>query len=215
MTFRVVRTNQYNQDLGLIHSTNGNHLENPNEGSSIDHQVTIYLHDQNITMFPTNETCWWICVRVSAGCSAGVDVNAGQLSCSSKRKHRRFVVATGSPAASESLRFCLLYPAAGVISCATSFEFLPESSGFLAGLVLAQYKLLRGSSFPLLFGVSCIAPAFYSLLFISVVLLLSVLGFDPMSLRGLVCFFVALFSGNPGSTAGRGFNPAGGAPGGG
>ncbi|KZV48575.1 hypothetical protein F511_21684 [Dorcoceras hygrometricum] len=40
MTFRVVRTNQYNQDLGLIHSTNGNHLESPNEGSSIDHQST-------------------------------------------------------------------------------------------------------------------------------------------------------------------------------
>ncbi|KZV17140.1 TMV resistance protein N-like [Dorcoceras hygrometricum] len=38
MTFRVVRTNQYNQDLRLIHSTNGNHLESPNEGSSIDHQ---------------------------------------------------------------------------------------------------------------------------------------------------------------------------------
>ncbi|KZV27071.1 hypothetical protein F511_32685 [Dorcoceras hygrometricum] len=38
MTFRVVRTNQYNQDLGLIHSTNGNHLESSNEGSSIDHQ---------------------------------------------------------------------------------------------------------------------------------------------------------------------------------
>ncbi|KZV23541.1 patatin-like protein 2 [Dorcoceras hygrometricum] len=56
MTFRFVRTNQYNQDLGLIHSTNGNHLESPNEGSSIDHQVTIYLHAQNITMFPTNET---------------------------------------------------------------------------------------------------------------------------------------------------------------
>ncbi|KZV46828.1 triacylglycerol lipase [Dorcoceras hygrometricum] len=56
MTFRVVRTNQYNQDLGLIHSTNGNHLKSPNEGSSIDHQVTIYLHAQNITMFPTNET---------------------------------------------------------------------------------------------------------------------------------------------------------------
>ncbi|KZV22661.1 hypothetical protein F511_09355 [Dorcoceras hygrometricum] len=50
---------------------------------------------------------------------------------------------------------------------------------------------------------------------ISVLLLLSVLGFDPMSLRGLVCSFVVLFSGNPGSTAGRGFNPAGGAPGGG
>ncbi|KZV39994.1 hypothetical protein F511_15246 [Dorcoceras hygrometricum] len=56
MTFRVVRTNQYNQDLGLIHSTNGSHLESPNEGSLIDHQVTIYLHAQNITMFPTNET---------------------------------------------------------------------------------------------------------------------------------------------------------------
>ncbi|KZV26862.1 hypothetical protein F511_29485 [Dorcoceras hygrometricum] len=56
MTFRVVRTNQYNQDLGLIHSTNGNHLKSPNEGSSIDHQVTIHLHAQNITMFPTNET---------------------------------------------------------------------------------------------------------------------------------------------------------------
>ncbi|KZV33537.1 hypothetical protein F511_18100 [Dorcoceras hygrometricum] len=50
------KTNQYNQDLGLIHSTNGNHLECPNEGSSIDHQVTIHLHAQNITMFPTNET---------------------------------------------------------------------------------------------------------------------------------------------------------------
>ncbi|KZV56603.1 hypothetical protein F511_09938 [Dorcoceras hygrometricum] len=52
------KTNQYNQDLGLIHSTNGNNLESPNEGSSIDHQVTIHLHAQNITMFPTNET-WY------------------------------------------------------------------------------------------------------------------------------------------------------------
>ncbi|KZV36905.1 hypothetical protein F511_08717 [Dorcoceras hygrometricum] len=50
------KTNQYNQDIGLFHSTNGNHLESPNEGSLIDHQVTIYLHAQNITMFPTNET---------------------------------------------------------------------------------------------------------------------------------------------------------------
>ncbi|KZV47732.1 hypothetical protein F511_11935 [Dorcoceras hygrometricum] len=40
MTFRVVSTNQYNQYLGLIHSTNGNHLESPNDGSSIDHQET-------------------------------------------------------------------------------------------------------------------------------------------------------------------------------
>ncbi|KZV57173.1 hypothetical protein F511_13408 [Dorcoceras hygrometricum] len=43
MTFRVVRTNQYNQDLGIIHSTNGNHLESPNEGSSIYHQVKLQL----------------------------------------------------------------------------------------------------------------------------------------------------------------------------
>ncbi|KZV31320.1 epsin-2 [Dorcoceras hygrometricum] len=43
MTFRVVRTNQYNQDLGLIHSTNDNHLESPNEGSSIDHQELLGL----------------------------------------------------------------------------------------------------------------------------------------------------------------------------
>ncbi|KZV27815.1 hypothetical protein F511_36391 [Dorcoceras hygrometricum] len=70
MTFRVVRTNQYNQDLGLIHSTNGNHLESPNEGSSIDHQVTIHMHAQNITMFPTNETwyfAWQILVSSSGG----------------------------------------------------------------------------------------------------------------------------------------------------
>ncbi|KZV49925.1 hypothetical protein F511_40277 [Dorcoceras hygrometricum] len=65
MTFRVVRTNQYNQDLGLIHSTNGNHLESPNEGSSMDHQVTIHLHAQNITMFPTNET-WYFASQMLA-----------------------------------------------------------------------------------------------------------------------------------------------------
>ncbi|KZV40509.1 hypothetical protein F511_12491 [Dorcoceras hygrometricum] len=35
MTFRVVRTNHYNQDLGLIHSTNGNHLESPNEDTNL------------------------------------------------------------------------------------------------------------------------------------------------------------------------------------
>ncbi|KZV55452.1 hypothetical protein F511_24346 [Dorcoceras hygrometricum] len=63
MTSRVVRTNQYNQDLGLIHSTNGNHLESPNEGSSIDHRVTIYLHAQNITMFPINET-WYFASQI-------------------------------------------------------------------------------------------------------------------------------------------------------
>ncbi|KZV54819.1 triacylglycerol lipase [Dorcoceras hygrometricum] len=71
MTFRVVRTNQYNQDLGLIHSTKGNHLESPNEGSSIDHQVTIYLHAQNITMFPTNET-WYFASQILVSSSGGL-----------------------------------------------------------------------------------------------------------------------------------------------
>ncbi|KZV21984.1 triacylglycerol lipase [Dorcoceras hygrometricum] len=73
MKFRVVRTNQYNQDLGLFHSTNGNHLKSPNEGSSIDHQVTIHLHAQNITMFPTNEhgTCleYTVTIRWNEGSS--------------------------------------------------------------------------------------------------------------------------------------------------
>ncbi|KZV58389.1 homeobox protein [Dorcoceras hygrometricum] len=71
MTFRVVRTNQYNQDLGLIHSTNGNHLESPNEGSSIDHQVTIHLHAQNITMFHTNET-WYFTSQMLVSSSGGL-----------------------------------------------------------------------------------------------------------------------------------------------
>ncbi|KZV39211.1 putative inactive tRNA-specific adenosine deaminase-like protein 3 [Dorcoceras hygrometricum] len=67
----VTRTNQYNQDLGLIHSTNGNHLESPNEGSSIDHQVTIHLHAQNITMFPTNET-WYFASQMIFSSSGGL-----------------------------------------------------------------------------------------------------------------------------------------------
>ncbi|KZV40442.1 hypothetical protein F511_41440 [Dorcoceras hygrometricum] len=71
MTFRVVRTSQYNQDLGLIHSTNGNHLESPNEGSSIDHQVTIHLHAQNITIFPTNET-WYFASQMLVSSSGSL-----------------------------------------------------------------------------------------------------------------------------------------------
>ncbi|KZV30341.1 guanosine nucleotide diphosphate dissociation inhibitor 2-like [Dorcoceras hygrometricum] len=57
MKFRVVRTNQYNQDLGLIHSTNGNHLESPNEGSSIDHQIFLALEKLLYTLekSPPNE----------------------------------------------------------------------------------------------------------------------------------------------------------------
>ncbi|KZV16031.1 hypothetical protein F511_26160 [Dorcoceras hygrometricum] len=65
------KTNHYNQDLGLIHSTNGNHLESPNEGSLIDHQVTIYLHAQNITMLPTNET-WYFASQILVSNSGGL-----------------------------------------------------------------------------------------------------------------------------------------------
>ncbi|KZV29955.1 SPX and EXS domain-containing protein 1-like [Dorcoceras hygrometricum] len=65
------KTNQYNQDLGLIHPTNGNHLESPNEGSSIDHQVTIYLHALNITMFPTNEK-WYFASQILVSNSGGL-----------------------------------------------------------------------------------------------------------------------------------------------
>ncbi|KZV32524.1 hypothetical protein F511_36971 [Dorcoceras hygrometricum] len=65
------KTNQYNQYLGLIHSTNDNHLESPNEGSSIDHQVTIHLHAQNITTFPTNET-WYFASQMLVSSSGGL-----------------------------------------------------------------------------------------------------------------------------------------------
>ncbi|KZV19908.1 hypothetical protein F511_31952 [Dorcoceras hygrometricum] len=65
------KTNQYNQYLGLIHSTNGNHLESPNEGSLIDHQITIHLHAQNITMFPTNET-WYFTSQMLVSSSGGL-----------------------------------------------------------------------------------------------------------------------------------------------
>ncbi|KZV44750.1 hypothetical protein F511_34680 [Dorcoceras hygrometricum] len=65
------KTNQYNQDLGLIHSTNGNHLESPNEGSSVRYQVTIHLHAQNIKMFPINET-WYFTSQMLVSSSGGL-----------------------------------------------------------------------------------------------------------------------------------------------
>ncbi|KZV54287.1 hypothetical protein F511_22839 [Dorcoceras hygrometricum] len=93
-----------------------------------------------LRLVPAGESC----VCVSAGCPAEADVNAGQLSCSAKMKRRRFVVATGCPAARDfhycSLRLvpaersvmccCVLetgYPAAGSEDCvsyAMSFEAL-------------------------------------------------------------------------------------------
>ncbi|KZV42870.1 xanthine/uracil/vitamin C permease [Dorcoceras hygrometricum] len=107
--------------------------------------------------------CVWhqlvVCVRVSAGCSADVDVNVGQPSCSSKRMRRRFVVATGSPAARRA---------------AIPHSHLP------AGIVVTMCRVVNYHS--------------------------------SWARQQRVELFDA--SGNPGSTAGRGFKPAGGAPGG-
>ncbi|KZV16246.1 protein DEFECTIVE IN MERISTEM SILENCING 3 [Dorcoceras hygrometricum] len=41
-------------NLGLNSLDKYNHLKSSNEGSSIDHWVTIHLHAHNISMFPTN-----------------------------------------------------------------------------------------------------------------------------------------------------------------
>ncbi|KZV42124.1 hypothetical protein F511_11118 [Dorcoceras hygrometricum] len=46
-------------------------VTSPKEGSSIDHQVTIYLHAQNITMFPTNET-WYFASQTLVSSSGGL-----------------------------------------------------------------------------------------------------------------------------------------------
>ncbi|KZV22050.1 u-box domain/leucine-rich repeat protein [Dorcoceras hygrometricum] len=278
MTFRVVRTNQYNQDLGLIHSTNGNHLESPKEGSSIDHLVTIYLHAQNITMFPTNETCASVRsdrVCVPAGCSAKADVNAGQHSCSARRKRRRLDVATGCPAARDlcaTVACCwktwsslvISDPILRIFSSVVFFAsnprlrftvaFLRQFPSFptvvwyvqgcegewkyrtlisLLGSLATMHRVVNyHSSWARqrqvdLFDASGIRPSVVVPFFMHSICILSSLfiavyscspywGLTPMSLWGLACFVcLCLFSGIPGFTAGRGFNPAGGAPGGG
>ncbi|KZV36128.1 jacalin-related lectin 3-like [Dorcoceras hygrometricum] len=132
-------------------------------------------------------------------------VNAGQLSCSSKMMRRRFVVATGSPAASEFLRYCLL------LSLVCGF-FVP-----------AGYVLLR-----IVYAI-CVCAALH--MFICLHSRRAAIPHSHLpagiiaTMRRVVNYHsswvrqqqVELFdaSGNPGSTAGRGFNPAGGAPGGG
>ncbi|KZV31234.1 mediator of RNA polymerase II transcription subunit 13 [Dorcoceras hygrometricum] len=70
--------------------------------------------------------------NVRSGAQRGWGVIVGARGCDWNQQRGTlhcFVLATG-------------YPAAGVISCAMSFELLPEFSGFLAGLVVAQYKPL-------------------------------------------------------------------------
>ncbi|KZV39061.1 FBD-associated F-box protein-like [Dorcoceras hygrometricum] len=109
MTFRVVRTNQYNQDLGLIHSTNGNHLESPNEGSSIDHQVNIHLHAQNITMFPTNET-WYFTSQMLVSSSGGLILILTAQSTRNKFRIHSYSAGHGGESAGDVPRGAWLRP---------------------------------------------------------------------------------------------------------
>ncbi|KZV19304.1 SET domain containing protein [Dorcoceras hygrometricum] len=74
-----------------------------------------------------------------------------------------------------------------LVELRSGFRLLPESSGFLAGLVVAQYK-----DCVCYLCICCVAYGYM-----------------------LASPHVACTHGNPSSTAGRGFNPAGGAPGGG
>ncbi|KZV53691.1 hypothetical protein F511_29242 [Dorcoceras hygrometricum] len=142
---------------------------------------------------------WYQLVELRAcvcGCSAEADVNAGQHSCSSKRERRRLDVATDCPAARDLFVIvaCCWYLARAsdwmtFVSCIAVVDFLPGCEGE------RKYRTL-----------------------------ISLLG-SLATMRRVVNYHsswarqqqVELFdaSGNPGSTAGRGFNPAGGAPGGG
>ncbi|KZV54001.1 transmembrane protein 53 [Dorcoceras hygrometricum] len=124
------------------------------------------------------------------------------------------------PAEREALHCFVLatgYLAVDIVSCATSFGLLPESSGFLAVLIVAQYKVYMLAFQHVAYTHGCEGERQYRTL-------ISLLG-SLATMRRVIKYHsswarqqqVEWFdaSGNPGSTAGRGFNPAGGAPGGG
>ncbi|KZV54994.1 hypothetical protein F511_25294 [Dorcoceras hygrometricum] len=113
------KTNQYNQDLGLIHSTNGNHLESLNEGSSIDHQnvgteqkvvVAAKIHQRNLAatdsqaVHPSEETLW---KNVLVGHTDGKDLKIHDTakSCASLRTVPDYsqLLKTGSTSSKEAL----------------------------------------------------------------------------------------------------------------
>ncbi|KZV35026.1 hypothetical protein F511_19773 [Dorcoceras hygrometricum] len=154
------------------------------------------------------------CVRVSAGCSAEADVNAGQHSFSSKRKRRRFVVATGSPAASD-FRHCswllVIIAAVRVLRRPgrTTFWFSVKKLFHFEPVLEAVIGYLRNAK---LLPFECCVDR---------VELRSGFRLLPESSGFLAVLIVAQYKhvaythGNPGSTAGHSFNPAGGAPGGG
>ncbi|KZV22284.1 hypothetical protein F511_28305 [Dorcoceras hygrometricum] len=74
---------------------------------------------------------------------------------------------------------------------------------------------LVGCSLQLLSGVSCIASAFYLMHSFCYFSCSPYWGLTPCPSGAWLFSLFVLLSGNPGFTAGRGFNPAGGAPGGG
>ncbi|KZV24061.1 hypothetical protein F511_41674 [Dorcoceras hygrometricum] len=55
----------------LLHASRSHPIPLPDDPNSIDHQVTIYLHAQNITMFPTNET-WYFASQILVSSSGGL-----------------------------------------------------------------------------------------------------------------------------------------------
>ncbi|KZV54121.1 hypothetical protein F511_34980 [Dorcoceras hygrometricum] len=249
MEFRVVRTNQYNQDLGLIHSTNGNHLESPNEGSSIDHQITIHLHAQNITMFPTNET-WYFTSQILVSSSGGlILILTAQSTMNEFRMHNSIGYPRMRASGESSTTKHRLLHASGshpilppndpiyvdvsitVERCVDDVDFTVREEDATSFELVAAPRIdvaagsSRGGSVLCCFGLASGCPAAgrcegerrYRTL-------ISLLG-SLATMRRVVNYHsswarqqqVELFdaSGNPGFTAGRGFNPAGGAPGGG
>ncbi|KZV19275.1 FBD, F-box, Skp2-like and leucine rich repeat domain-containing protein [Dorcoceras hygrometricum] len=142
---------------------------------------------------------------------------------------RRFVVATGSPAASKFGRYCLLLVfreslRLDDVSGATSFELVATlrfevatGSSREKRCVVLSCDWIPSCWFSMRRRLRCEGERQYRTL-------ISLLG-SLATMHRVVNYHsswarkqqVELFdaSGNPGSTAGRGFNPAGGAPGGG
>ncbi|KZV43168.1 hypothetical protein F511_39131 [Dorcoceras hygrometricum] len=171
-------------------------------------------------------------------------VNAGQLSCSSKRMRRRFVVATGSPAASEFRRYCLRLTreALCVVLCLRpdDQQLVLRSEHpmrrHLDKLVRRRFEDQSMVCFVIDYSVwSTGCPAFVFSKQRLVVQLRDIVRYCSLQLvvitvvsdwiflawleissavGSCVCWFGKLLV-STGFVAGRGFNPAGGAPGGG